>query len=188
MDPIVFPSDCTEIYFQLYWFVQTGSEISDLLLWTCFTFLFTKLSQSVKQSVSQWIVKHATLGFWPCFSPQVKYRLIDLMHTGLSNFKCFFYGVNYKNWCYRAMNTTILRCYDCTVRWNCMQSTCLFYRQKPLSHELWSEWVSEQMSAVERASAANEWVVRANERADEQMTQYCTRRFHIISTHSGLVL
>ena len=44
------------------------------------------------------------------------------------------------------------------------------------------------MSAAERASEAssakraNEWAVRANERADEQMDQHSTLRFHAIST------
>ena len=62
-----------------------------------------------------------------------------------------------------------------TVGWCCMKSTRSFHRQKPISQELGSEWVSgasEQMSAGERASEAssaeqvNEWAVRANERAD----------------------
>ena len=46
------------------------------------------------------------------FCPQVMSGSIDLMHTGLSNFKCFVFGVNNKDSCYRAMNTTILRGYD----------------------------------------------------------------------------
>ena len=49
------------------------------------------------------------------------------------------------------------------------------------------------MSAAERASEAssaeqaNEWAVRANERADERMAQYSTRQFHNILALSGLV-
>ena len=38
---------------------------------------------------------------------------------------------------------------------NCMKSTHSFYRHKSLSHELWSERTSEQMSAAERASEAS---------------------------------
>ena len=63
-----------------------------------------------------------------------------------------------------------------------------------LSHELRSELVSERaserVSAAERASEessaeqANERVVQANERTEERMAQYSTRRFHIISTQS----
>ena len=48
------------------------------------------------------------------------------------------------------------------------------------------------MSAVERASEAssveqtNEWAVRVNEQADEQMAQYSTRQFHILSTNCAV--
>ena len=47
-----------------------------------------------------------------------------------------------------------------------MKSTRSFHRQKLLSHELRSEWVSEQ---------ANEWA------------QYSTRRFHRLSTQCAVV-
>jgi len=58
-----------------------------------------------------------------------------------------------------------------------------------------SEWVqrSERMSAAERASKAtsayqaNEWLMRANERADERMTEYSMRRFCIISSQSASI-
>ena len=55
------------------------------------------------------------------------------------------------------------------VGWNGMKLTHQIHRQKPLSHELWSEWVSERMSAVERANVANQWVVRANGGANGQV-------------------
>ena len=54
-----------------------------------------------------------------------------------------------------------------------------------------SERASERMSAAERASEAssaeqaNEIALRANQRADEQMAQYSTRRFHSHSTHGA---
>ena len=48
-----------------------------------------------------------------------------------------------------------------------MKLTRSFRRQKPLSHELRGEWVSE----------------RANERTEKWMTRYSTRRFHMISNH-----
>ena len=43
-----------------------------------------------------------------------------------------------------------------TVGWNCMKSMHSFQKDEPLSHE--REWVSERMSATERASEAREWV------------------------------
>ena len=76
-----------------------------------------------------------------------------------------------------------------------MKLTHSFHIQKPLFHELRSEWVSERaserMSAAERASEAssaeqaNEWAVRANERTEERMAQYSTRRFHSHWTQCG---
>ena len=76
-----------------------------------------------------------------------------------------------------------------TVGWNCMKSTHLIQRQKPLSHELGSAWMgeraNERTSAAERASEAsstekaNEWAVRA----DERVAQYSMRRFHSHSTY-----
>ena len=47
--------------------------------------------------------------------------------------------------------------------------------------EQWTESVSKASSAEQ----ANEWVVRANEWADEQMAPYSMRQFRIISTHCG---
>ena len=85
-----------------------------------------------------------------------------------------------------------------TVGWNCMKLTHSILRQKPLSHELGSEWMGERankmMSAAERSAAeraseassaekANECVVRVNEWADERIAQYSTLRFHGHSTH-----
>ena len=60
---------------------------------------------------------------------------------------------------------------QCTLGWNCTNSSRSIHRHKSLSHELPSEWVSEQvrkrMSAVERSGAceqceATERVLRAN--------------------------
>ena len=62
---------------------------------------------------------------------------------------------------------------------NSLTQTCI-----PWARERVHEPASERMSAAERASEAssaeqaNEWAVRANERADERMAQYSTRRFH----------
>ena len=50
--------------------------------------------------------------FLNSFSPKVKSGAIDLMHTGLSNFKCLFFGVNNKDSCYGAIDTSILKGYD----------------------------------------------------------------------------
>ena len=79
-----------------------------------------------------------------------------------------------------------------TVGWNCMKLTHSILRQKPLSHELGSEWMgeraNERMSAAERVSEAssaekvNECAVRVNKRADEWMVQYSMRLFHSHST------
>ena len=76
-----------------------------------------------------------------------------------------------------------------------MKSTGLILRTKPLSHELQKrvrERTSKRMNEAERASnmsstkQTNELTVRTNKQADEQMIQYSTRRFHILSTHGGL--
>ena len=45
-----------------------------------------------------------------------------------------------------------------------------------------SEWMSAAKRASEANEQANEWAVRANERTEEQVAQYSTRRFHIIGT------
>ena len=68
------------------------------------------------------------------------------------------------------------------VGWNDMISTRSFHRRKPLSHEHGSEWMS---TASESSSAkqADEWAVRVNERADERLAKYSTRRYHSRSTH-----
>ena len=66
------------------------------------------LSSSVLSSSSS----NSVTNFLNFFSLQVNSGSIDLMHTGLSNFKCIFLGVNNKDSCYSAMNTTILRGYD----------------------------------------------------------------------------
>ena len=41
-----------------------------------------------------------------------------------------------------------------------------------------SEGENRQMSAASCAKQANEWAAEVNERADEQMAQYSTHRFH----------
>ena len=56
-----------------------------------------------------------------------------------------------------------------------MKSSLQFREIKLLSHKWLNEWVSERASSVDQA---NEWAVQANKRADEQMAQYSTRRFH----------
>ena len=73
----------------------------------------------------------------------------------------------------------------CTVSWNYMESTRPFHKRKPLTHELMRERMSAVKSSSETSSAeqANEWAVRA----DEQMAQYSSRRFHSHSTHSALL-
>ena len=54
----------------------------------------------------------------------------------------------------------------------------------PWAPELVSERANEWMSAAERASEASsaeqakEWEVQVNERTEEHMAQYSTRRFH----------
>ena len=51
-----------------------------------------------------------------------------------------------------------------TVDWNCMKSTHSIRRHKSLSHELWSEWMSEL--ATEASEWASKWVSGANKRAN----------------------
>ena len=71
-----------------------------------------------------------------------------------------------------------------------------FIDKKNVSHELRSEWASERANEWAQRSArakravrsvANEWAVRANERADERMAQYSMRLFHHLSTHLAVV-
>ena len=44
----------------------------------------------------------------------------------------------------------------------------------------------ERASEASSAEQVTESAVRANERTDERMAQYSTRRFHTISTHSAV--
>jgi len=57
-----------------------------------------------------------------------------------------------------------------TVVSNCMKSTHSFHRQKPLSHELRSEWVSERVNEWAQRSARAKQAVRS-----KRMSERCER-------------
>jgi len=129
---------------------------------------------------------------WPCFSLN---HCIDPAIVLLSLFPP---GCTAN--CHCPWLSQLIDYIRCTVGWNCIKSTRLFYRYKPLSHELRSEWVSERanerISAAERSEQceANDWAVRASERTNERSRakravrnkrkgQYSTHRFYSHSTH-----
>ena len=62
-----------------------------------------------------------------------------------------------------------LKSVQCTAGWNDTKSPRSFHRQKPLSHELGSEWVSAVERESEASSAAQ---VNANEWASERTSEW----------------
>ena len=60
----------------------------------------------------------------------------------------------------------------CTVGWNCMKSMRSVYRQKPLSHELGSEWVSERASKWTQPSLQTKRMSERCERMSERRSEW----------------